>query len=89
MGKVRRKSILWALLLAAHMAILSVSGIVAAQVYCVPPCSGTYWLACGTSAGSFYYSCSNGNCDDCETQACDDSAYEQCDCIYTTGNFCQ
>ena len=89
MGTVRRKSILGALLLAVNVAILSVSGIVAAEVYCVPPCDGNYWLSCGSSAGDYYYKCSGGECDDCETSACDSSASQQCECIAATGNFCQ
>jgi hypothetical protein len=38
-----------------------------------------YWLSCGSSAGNFWYRCDGaGNCDDCDTQACQDTADYQC-----------
>lgn len=40
-----------------------------------------YWLSCGSSAGPYYYKCTETNpsvCGACPTDACDDSAAEQC-----------
>lgn len=73
-----RKMLFFAFTLLALVASSAVA--VYADIYWMQTSGGyTFWLSCGSSAGNYYYKCDGqGNCDDCETQACTDSANDQC-----------
>lgn len=40
----------------------------------------SFWLSCGSSAGNFWYRCDGqGNCDDCDTEPCQETADQWCE----------
>ena len=64
--------------------LASAATAVYADIFPVQPPGGsgnyTYWLSCGSSSGNYYYRCDNdtGLCDDCDTDACQESANTEC-----------